>query len=93
MILQLNPPIPVDTPKGTAQATFLIDYSAEHDLYWVCFIDETHECWTFGNRDIRAQTNVTLGRPPLNNPFKKGAYGAPPVAAGPAPIASVSATV
>ncbi len=62
MMLQLNPSIPVDTPKGSGQATFLIDYSSEHDLYWVVFIDKTCECWTFNNRDIRAQKNYTMGR-------------------------------
>lgn len=62
MILQLNPSIPVETPKGNGQATLLIDYSPEHDLYWVVFLDESRECWTFSNRDIRAQPNLTLNR-------------------------------
>lgn len=62
MLFQLNPSIPVETPKGKGQATLLIDYGPEHDLYWVTFLDEGGECWTFGNRDIRAQTNLTLGR-------------------------------
>jgi hypothetical protein len=61
-MLQLNPSIPVETPKGRGQALFLIDYSPEHDLYWVVFIDDSRECWTFNNREIRAQTNYTLGR-------------------------------
>jgi len=62
MMLQLNPSIPVDTPRGKGQAMFVIDYSPEHDLYWVTFLDESKECWTFANKDIRAQTNITLGR-------------------------------
>jgi hypothetical protein len=62
MMLQLNPPIPVMTPKGKGYAHILIDYSQEHDLYWVCFIDETGECWTYSNKEIRAQTNVSLQR-------------------------------
>ena len=62
MILQINPPLPVETPKGSGWAHFLIDYGPESDLYWVCFIDETGECWTWGNKHIRAQKNITLDR-------------------------------
>lgn len=62
-MLQLNPSIPVETPKGTGQAVFIIDYSIEHDLYWTVFLDDTRECWTFNNKDIRIQENYTLGRP------------------------------
>jgi hypothetical protein len=62
MITQLNPPIPVDTPYGHAIAHMVIDYGIEHDLYWVCFQNETGECWTWSNRDIRAQKNTTIGR-------------------------------
>lgn len=62
MMLQLNPSIPVETPKGKGQAAFLIDYSPEHDLYWVVFLDESRECWTLNNKDIRLQQNITLGR-------------------------------
>ena len=62
MLLQLNPPLPVVTPKGKALAHVLIDLGAEHDLIWVCFQDQTGECWSWGNRDIRAQQNPTMGR-------------------------------
>lgn len=62
MLLQLNPTIPVETPMGKGQAVVLIDYGSEQDLYWVVFLDSNGECWTFGNRDIRAQPNVTMGR-------------------------------
>lgn len=62
MILQLNPAIPLDTPKGKALAHFMLDYGIEHNLQWVCFIDDTGECWTFKNTEIRAQKNITWGR-------------------------------
>lgn len=62
MILQLNPPIPVTCPKGKGYALFLIDYSQEHDLHFVIAIDDTGEIWTFANREIRMQKNITLGR-------------------------------
>ena len=62
MIIQLNPPIPVSTPKGNALAHMVIDYGPEHNLIWVCFIDSTGECWSYDNKYIRAQMNITMGR-------------------------------
>jgi hypothetical protein len=62
MIIQLKPPLPLDTPKGSALCHFLIDEGIEHDLMWVCFIDSTGECWTFRNRQIKACKNITAGR-------------------------------
>ncbi len=62
MILQIDPPLPLETPKGKAYAHFLIDYSIEENLMWVCFIDSTGECWTFKNPEIKIQNNQTLGR-------------------------------
>ena len=67
MIHQLNPPLPVITPKGPALAHVLIDYGPEHNLLWVCFQDKTGECWTWANTHIKAQTNVTMGRNPLRS--------------------------
>jgi hypothetical protein len=61
-MIQLNPPIPLKTPKGDGLAHFLIDYSPEMHLYWVVLMDETGECWTFANPEIRAQKNISLGR-------------------------------
>ncbi len=62
MITQLDPPIPMDTPKGPGLCHFLIDYGMESHLYWVVFIDESGECWTFSNPEIRAQKNITMKR-------------------------------
>ena len=62
MITRLDPPMPIMTPKGRGLAHFLIDYGPEHDLMWVCFQDDTGECWTWENSDIRARVNQTLGR-------------------------------
>jgi hypothetical protein len=62
MILQLNPTIPVITPKGKGFAHLVIDYSQEHDLMWVVFLDKTGECWTYPNKDIKIDQNITLGR-------------------------------
>jgi hypothetical protein len=62
MILQLNPQIPLITPKGKGWAHLVIDYSQEHDLIWVVFLDDTKECWSFGNRDVKIVKNITLNR-------------------------------
>lgn len=62
MIIQLNPPLPMVTPKGKGIAHFLIDYGPESDLLWVVFQDDNQECWTWGNSQILADKNVSLGR-------------------------------
>ena len=69
MLLQLNTPIPVITPKGKGLAHVLIDYGPEHDLLWVVFQDENGECWTFNNKEVRGQVNVTMSRPNVTQPF------------------------
>ncbi len=68
MLFQLNPPIPVITPKGKAICVGWVDYGIEFDLLWICFQDLTGECWTWKNPDIRAQFNITHGREHIN-PF------------------------
>lgn len=68
-ILQLNPTIPVSTPKGDGYALFLIDYSTEHDLYWVVAINDTREIWTYPNKEIRVVKNITMGRVDNSNQF------------------------
>lgn len=60
MMIQLDPPIPVITPNGEGMAHVLIDYGPEHHLLWVCFIDETGECWTYNNKYVRLQPNGTM---------------------------------
>ena len=61
MIQQLNPPLPVDTPRGPAYAHMVIDYSQEHYLLFVCFLQSSGECWIYANRDVRLQCNVSMG--------------------------------
>lgn len=61
-IIQLDPQIPMSCPKGEGFAILLIDYSQDHDLYWTIAINETGELWTFANREVRMQKNITIGR-------------------------------
>lgn len=70
-MLQLNPPVPLETPRGKALAHFLIDYGPEHHLLWVCFQDETGECWTWPNPEVRAQANPSMGRCRVQKPSAK----------------------
>ena len=47
MIQQLNPTIPVVTPRGKGNAVGWIDYGMEDDLYWIVFQADTCECWVY----------------------------------------------
>lgn len=61
-MLQLDPPIPMTTPKGEGFAHILLDYGPESDLYWTVLITQSGEIWTYANRHVRATKNITLGR-------------------------------
>lgn len=61
-LLQLNPTIPVMTPKGSGQAILVIDYGSEHNLIWTVIIDNTGEIWSLQNPHIRGQKNITMER-------------------------------
>jgi len=66
MILQLNPPIPLITPKGKGFAHLVIDYSQEYDLIWVVFLDDSGECWSYSNKEVKIVYNETLRRAKKN---------------------------
>ena len=60
-MLQLEPPIEVDTPKGRGYAEVIIDYGLEADLYFMCVIN-SGEIWVYPAKEIRATKNITAGR-------------------------------
>ena len=64
MVTQLDPPLPVFivSKNESALAHLVIDYGIEHNLYWVCFLKSSGECWTVSNQDIRMEWNSTIGR-------------------------------
>jgi hypothetical protein len=62
MITQLDPPLPLETPKGAGLAHFVIDYGPEADLIWVVFMDADGACWSVPNPEIRMSNNWTMGR-------------------------------
>lgn len=63
-IHRIDPPIPLNTPKGEGLAHFLQDYGLETDLVWVVFINDTGEIWAFRNPEVRATKNITWNRIP-----------------------------
>ena len=68
MMIQLDPPIPLKTPKGDGMAHFVTNLGQEHNLIWTVFIDETGEIWEFQNPYVRAQKNITMGRTQVEDP-------------------------
>jgi hypothetical protein len=64
MLTQLNPPLPMKTPKGDGLAHFVIDYGPETNLMWVVFMDADGACWTVPNPEIRMKANWSMGRRP-----------------------------
>jgi hypothetical protein len=62
MITQLNPPLPLHTPKGDGLAHFVIDYGPETDLLWIVFMDKDGACWSVPNPEVRMRTNWSMGR-------------------------------
>lgn len=61
-LTQLNPTIPLRSPKASGEAIAVIDYSIEHDLMWVIVDDETGQVWTVPNSEVRAYKNYSAGR-------------------------------
>lgn len=73
MFTQLQPPIPMQTPKGEGLAYGVIDYGPDYDLLWVVFDNTTGECWTWGNPKVRGVKNITMGRTTPSLPdFSRG---------------------
>jgi len=66
-VIRIDPALPLLTPKGKAMAHFLIDYGPEHHLLWVCFQDDTGECWTWANPEVKMQLNSSM----LRTTYKK----------------------
>lgn len=59
-IIRIDPPLPFDTPKGKAMAHFLTDYGCENHHFWTCFLNETGQCWTFRNTEVRLEANYSM---------------------------------
>lgn len=77
MITQLNPPLPLETAKGSGMAHFVIDYGPEYDLLWVVFLDADGACWSVPNPEVRMSFNWSMGR--RKPETEKPATEAPPL--------------
>lgn len=62
VMIQLNPPLPLESSRGSGVAHFIIDYGPESDLLWVVFLDADGSCWAIPNPEIRMRANWSLGR-------------------------------
>ena len=62
-MLQLNPMVPIFRvlDKMEGYAFMVIDYSQEHNLLFVCAMDNG-EIWTLKNQEIRFCKNISLDR-------------------------------
>ena len=74
-MLQLEPPLPLLTPKGPALAILALDYGVEHHMMWVCIQDGTGEIWTWPNPKVRGTSNPTMGRPTVQPPELERRHG------------------
>lgn len=61
MIIQLNPRIPMMTPKGPGEAVIFKDPGPDHDDQWIVLL-RNNELWTFKNSEVRGIENVTEQR-------------------------------
>ncbi len=63
MIVQLDPTIPLDSPRGPGYAHFLMDFGQEHFSLFGVFLDQTGQFWWFSQKEVTIQLNITMGRP------------------------------
>lgn len=63
MILQLNPQIEVNTPKGKGWAWFLIDYGLNINTIWLVRLNDTGKIFHVDSNDIQIEGNPMLGLP------------------------------
>ena len=61
MILQLDPSLLVETPLGTGQALFLIDYGMHQNTCWVIALVSNGIIKHFDCNDVILSTNYTYG--------------------------------
>ena len=52
----------VMTPKGRVRVYLVTEYWSEIEKIFTVIIDATGEIWEFGNQEINATTNKTMGR-------------------------------
>jgi len=71
MIHQLKPSILVETPLGTGQAIFIIDYGMHQNTCWVVALQNNGVIKHFDCNDVILSTNYTYGMNLRKNKFEK----------------------
>jgi hypothetical protein len=61
MILQLDPPILVETPLGRGMTLFIIDYGMHQNTCWIVTLEENGVIKHFDCNDVVLSTNYTYG--------------------------------
>lgn len=69
MILQLEPSILVETPLGTGQAMFIIDYGMHQNTCWIVALVKDGVIKHFDCNDVILSTNYTYGMNLRKNNF------------------------
>lgn len=62
MLVQLNPSIPLRSPRASGEAIMVVDYGPEHDVLWAIVDDATGQVWWVPNGEVRAYRNYSIGR-------------------------------
>jgi hypothetical protein len=63
MIVQLNPALPFwHVEKGNFLAHFIHDPGIENEIMFTGIVEASGEIWTFTNKVLRGQRNITIGR-------------------------------
>jgi hypothetical protein len=60
MMIQLNPPVPVETPLGSGWALVLIDYGPNFNTVWTVALINTGQIKHFDSNDIKLDKNYTF---------------------------------
>lgn len=60
-MIQLSPPIPVETPHGEGMAIIVIDYGMQWNTIWVVVLQKTREIKHYDSNDVKLSKNFTFG--------------------------------
>lgn len=61
-ILEVQQSLQVETPKGRGRVWLVTDYGSEIEKLFTVILDSSGEIWEFTNKDVKATSNVTMGR-------------------------------
>lgn len=70
-LIQLATPLPLRIvggpgwagPTGNCMAVGWFKPHPEHNIVWICFLDDSGQQWEVESPYIRARSNITWGRP------------------------------